>query len=213
MSMPSTHVSLLCDIRAGARPDETWAAFHSRYRGVILGWCARRGLSPADAEDLTQDVLLKLFQRLPAHAHDPLRGPFRGWLKAVVGNALADFWRSRPACGAVGGSTFQARAAGVVSPEAEELSTAIEDRGRAAAELVGRVRARLKETTWEAFYRTAVECRPAAEVAAALSLSVATVYKATYRVKQMLQEEYAHARLSDRPDAVPAPGRAAAVPE
>jgi hypothetical protein len=58
--IPSTHISLLCDVREGGR-DGAWAVFQGRYRGVILGWCLRRGLSPDGAEDLTQDVLLKLF--------------------------------------------------------------------------------------------------------------------------------------------------------
>jgi RNA polymerase sigma-70 factor, ECF subfamily len=212
--MPSTHASLLCEIRGGDRRDEIWAAFSSRYRDVIMTWCARRGLAADDAEDLTQDVLLKLFQHLPEHTHDPLRGSFRGWLKAVVNNALADYWRRRPTCGAVGGTTFMTRAAGVPSPETEELSTAIEGRARGTAEeVVGRVRAKLKETTWQAFYLSMIERRPAAEVAAGLSLSVASVYKATYRVKQMLQEEFGHVHLSDAASLVPEPGGAKAVPE
>jgi RNA polymerase sigma factor (sigma-70 family) len=211
--MPSTHFSLLCEIRDGNRPDESWAAFHARYRDVILAWCARRGLTATDAEDLTQDVLLKLFQRLPTHAHDPERGSFRGWLKVVVNNAIADFWRRRPAHAAVGGTTFLARAAGMPSPEAEELSTALEGRVRGtAASVVARVRAKLKETTWQAFYQSAVERRPVAEVAAGLNLSVASVYKATYRVKQMLQEEYGHGHVSE-PPVVPGPGGSEAVPE
>ena len=110
VSIPSTHISLLCDLRADGRRDEAWAVFHARYRDVILGWCLRRGLSPDGAEDLTQDVLLKLFQQLPQYHHDPARGQFRGWLKAVVNNTLTDFWRRqqrRPDQGAVGGTTFQ----------------------------------------------------------------------------------------------------------
>jgi len=91
--IPSTHISLLCDVREGARRHEAWAVFQTRYRGVIVGWCLRRGLSADSAEDLTQDVMLKLFQQLPQHSHDPSRGQFRGWLKAVVNNALTDFWR------------------------------------------------------------------------------------------------------------------------
>jgi hypothetical protein len=55
-----------------------------------------------------------------------------------------------------------------------------------------RVRAKLKETTWQAFYQTMVEQRPAVDVAGERKLSVASVYKANYRVKQMLLQEYRH---------------------
>src|SRR6516162_4580530 len=128
--MPSTHISLLCDLREDGRRDEAWTVFHSRYRGVILGWCLRRGLPPDGAEDLTQDILLKLFQELPRYRHDPARGHFRGWLKAVVNNALSDFWRrqrGRPEHG-IGGTAFLERLGGLASPEAaDELSGTIED--------------------------------------------------------------------------------------
>src|SRR5262249_22416010 len=110
--IPSTHISLLCDLRADNRQDRAWTVFHARYRGVIFGWCLRRGLSSEGAEDLTQDVLLKLFQQLPRYSHDPARGQFRGWLKAVVNNTLTDFWRrqrQRPDQGPIGGTTFLER--------------------------------------------------------------------------------------------------------
>lgn len=216
MPIPSTHVSLLDDLRATDRRDDAWAAFHLRYRDVIFGWCLRRGLPADDAEDLTQDALLKLFQRLPRYCHDPARGQFRGWLKTVVGNILTDYWRRQHARSerpAVGGTTFLDRAAGVADDAAvAELSTAIEGRARGgAAALVERVRAKLKESTWQAFYQTVVERRPAAEVAAELNLSVAAVYKSTYRVKQMLTEEYGHAH-PEGGDPVSEPGGAEAPP-
>jgi RNA polymerase sigma-70 factor (ECF subfamily) len=218
VSIPSTHISLLCDLRAGGRQDEAWAVFQARYRAVILGWCLRRGLSPEGAEDLTQDVLLKLFEQLPHYRHDPSRGQFRGWLKAVVNNALTDFWRRqrrRPERGGVGGTSFQQRLGELATPEpAGDLSDTIEEQARTtAADVLDRVRARVKETTWQAFYQTMVEQRPAAEVAAGLKLSVASVYKASYRVKQMVQQEYRHVYEpgGDR-DPLPGPGDAGQTP-
>jgi RNA polymerase sigma-70 factor (ECF subfamily) len=208
--IPSTHISLLCDVTAEDRRDDAWAVFQTRYRGVIFGWCLRRGLSPDSAEDLTQDVLLKLFQQLPQYKHDPSRGQFRGWLKTVVNNALTDFWRrqrQRPDRGGVGGTAFLERLGELASPEpAGELSAVIDDHAQStAAEILERVRSKLKETTWQAFYLTMVEQRPAAEVATELGLSVASVYKATYRVKQMLLEEYRHV-FEPSGDAEPLPG-------
>jgi RNA polymerase sigma-70 factor (ECF subfamily) len=215
--IPSTHISLLCDLRAGGRQDEAWAVFQARYRGVILGWCLRRGLTPESAEDLTQDVLLKLFQQLPHYSHDPSRGQFRGWLKAVVNNALTDFWRRqrRPDHGGVGGTAFLERLGELASPEpAGELSVMIEEHARTtAAEILDRARAKVKETTWQAFYQTMVEQRPAAEVAAELKLSVASVYKASYRVKQMVQQEYRHVyEPSGGRDPLPGPADAGQTP-
>jgi RNA polymerase sigma factor (sigma-70 family) len=215
MAIPSTHISLLRQLEEGAGQSEAWAVFHARYRDVILRWCRGRGVPRNCAEDLTQEVLLLLAQRLPHYHHDPERGRFRSWLQAVVHNVVTDFWRRqrrRPECVGVGGSSFLERLVGVRSPEdAEEPAGSSEGR---AAEILERVRGRLKETTWQAFYQSMVEERPAAEVAAGLKLSVASVYKANYRVKQMLLEEYRHAHQprGDQGGALPTPGDAGEAP-
>jgi hypothetical protein len=65
----------------------------------------------------------------------------------------------------------------------------------------------LKETTWQAFHQTMVDERPAAEGAAELNMSVAAVYKSTYRVKQMLLEEYSRAHAAGA-NCVSGPGSA-----
>lgn len=218
--IPSTHISLLCELGEEGRHEDAWAVFDARYRGVIFGWCLRRGLPPDGAEDLTQDILLKLFQQLPQYRYDPARGQFRGWLKAVVNNALADFWRRqqrRPEPGGIGGTDFLERLGGLASPEAAtDLSSAIEDQAQnIAAEVLERVRTKVKETTWQAFYQTMIEQRPAAEVAEKLTLSIATVYKANYRIKQMLLQEYRHVHAPahrDEPDSVSGAGEAGEAP-
>ena len=216
MDIPTTHLSLLRALQEDGRRDETWAAFHAQYRGVILGWCLRRSLPPDVAEDLTQEVMLKLFQKLPEYRHDPARGPFRSWLKTVVNNTVTDFLRhrrNRPVGDAVGGTAFLEWAHALTDAAGcGELSGLIEDRAQAVAgEVFARVRAKVKETTWQAFYQTLVEQRPAKDVAEALNLGVASVYKSTYRVKQMLLEEYRHVHRpggDPDPDAVPGPGHA-----
>jgi hypothetical protein len=79
--------------------------------------------------------------------------------------------------------------------------------------VLDRVRAKVKETTWQAFYQTMVEQRPAAEVAAELGLGVASVYKASYRVKQMVQQEYRHVHEpGGDPDPLPRPDDAGETP-
>lgn len=205
MSIPSTHISLLCDMMAPERRDEAWGLFQVRYHDLLHGWCRRRGLSTDNAEDLTQEILLKLFRELPRYAYDPAQGRFRSWLKAMVNNALTDSWRQqqrRPERVGVGGTAFLDQLVAIESPEAlAELSELLEPEARATVaevrsaaqvkmQAVERVKAKLKDSTWQAFYLTQVEQRSAAEVAQELNLTIATVYKACYRVKQMLGEEY-----------------------
>ncbi|MFO0950530.1 MAG: sigma-70 family RNA polymerase sigma factor [Isosphaeraceae bacterium] len=86
MDIPSTHAAILGEMGDDGRREEGWAAFRKRYEDVIIHWCLRRGMSRENAEDLTQEVLLKIFERLPTY--DPAKGRFRGWLKKVVDNGV-----------------------------------------------------------------------------------------------------------------------------
>jgi DNA-directed RNA polymerase specialized sigma24 family protein len=76
-----------------------------------------------------------------------------------------------------------------------------------------RVRARFHEKTWQAFYQTLVERRPAKEVAEQLGISVSAVYKDTYRVKQMLHKEYCDVRACDEAPDLSGPGDPSALPQ
>ena len=69
-------------------------SFVACYGPKIRGWCRQRGLQPADAEDVTQDVLLRLSRALKTFTYDPSR-TFRGWLRAVTLHALNDFAAER----------------------------------------------------------------------------------------------------------------------
>jgi RNA polymerase sigma factor (sigma-70 family) len=216
MILPSTHLSLFLPLQRGEQNQEAWQAFHARYHDVILTWCRRRDLPSACAEDLTQEIWLKLLHDI--RTYDPAKGRLRSWLKTVVNNTLTDYWRRQqrqPERGGVGGSAFLERLAGLASPEAvNELSVAIERQANTSgADMLARVRARLKETTWLAFYQTLALQRPAKEVAQELGVSVATVYKDTYRVKQMLYEEYRHVHSNDQGISLPGRDGSAAVPQ
>lgn len=195
MEMPPTDAAMFLDMRDDDSREKAWADFQARYRNVILSWCKRRFMAQVDAEDLTQEVLLKLFQKLAAY--DPAKGRFRVWLKAVVNNALTDWGRRqerRLEHGGIGGTDFLDQLAQVKTSEsADELSGVVEDQASAiAAEVIEKVKARVEPKTWQAFYRTAVEQRPPAEVAAALGLAVGAVHGYRSRVKKMLIQEYSN---------------------
>lgn len=192
MTPPSTHLSILRALKDPRQRDAGWQRFQSDYEATILHWCQRKGLQHADAQDVTQAVLKRLWQVLPNHDHDPSRS-FRGWLKAVVGNAVSDLRRAvsrRPGDRGVGGSAFLDRLTDLESPESvSDLAEATSQVGRDLDAAVARVQARVGETTWQAFWRKAVEGKPAAEVAEQLGLSAGAVYQAAYRVRDLLADE------------------------
>src|SRR5947199_5909221 len=92
--LPTTHVTLLTRLRQDPSDQAGWDEFVERYGRHIYRWCRQWKLQDADAEDVTQDILMKLAQKLPAFAYDPSRS-FRGWLKTVAHHAWRDFEDSR----------------------------------------------------------------------------------------------------------------------
>jgi RNA polymerase sigma-70 factor (ECF subfamily) len=192
--IPSTHFSLLVALKASEQREAAWERFHERYHNTIVQWCVRRGLQPADAEDVTQAVWSRLLRALPEHEHDPAR-PFRSWLKTVVANAIRDLYRAQqrhPGDRGLGGDGPQDLLATLESPDSlDDLASAIE--GQQDPELnaaVERVQAKVGTATWQAFWALAVDGVPAAEVAARLGMSVGSVYQAKYRTSNLLVREY-----------------------
>lgn len=188
-ALPTTCVTLLGRLRHRPPDQAGWDEFVDRYGRHVYRWCRRWHLQDADAEDLTQDILVKLSQKLRAFSYDPSRS-FRGWLKRVAYHAWRDFAdgrrRAQPASndGRIQEllQTLEAR-----EDLVQSLGEAFDLELLEAAKL--RVRLRVAPHTWEAFHLLAIAGLPAAEVAARLRLQVAMVYVARSKVQKMLREE------------------------
>src|SRR5215212_4002242 len=106
-TLPTTRVSLLNQLRQDPSDQAGWDEFVECYGRHIYRWCRQWKLQDADAQDVTQDVLVKLSQKLHAFAYDPSRS-FRGWLKTGAHHAWRDFEDSRrQAQRAAGGSQVE----------------------------------------------------------------------------------------------------------
>lgn len=67
-----------------------WDALIERYQGFIYSVALRRGLSPSDAEDVFQNVCVKLYEHL-ADLRDVQR--LTGWLASVASREAAQLFR------------------------------------------------------------------------------------------------------------------------
>src|SRR5262245_7658700 len=121
--LPTTCITLLTQLRQCPSNQAGWDEFVDRYGRHIYRWCRQWRLQDADAEDLTQNILVKLTQKLGAFAYDPSRS-FRGWLKTVAHHAWRDFEDSRR----------RARPS-AADPHVEELMPTLEARADLAKKL------------------------------------------------------------------------------
>jgi len=80
-----------------------------------------------------------------------------------------------------------------VPPDLQDLSATLDeslsDDLRRLHRIVERVRTQVSDDTWQAYRMTAIDGRPAADVARDLGKSVAAVYMAKSRVGKLLREE------------------------
>jgi RNA polymerase sigma-70 factor (ECF subfamily) len=187
--LPTTRVTLLARLGQDPTDQSAWGEFVERYGRHIYRWCRHWKLQDADAEEVTQEILAKLAQKLRAFAYDPSRS-FRGWLKTIAHHAWRDFVDNHRRPQASGGDsqlqeliqTLEAR-----QDLVQKLEEAFDYELLEAAKV--RVRLRVAPHTWEAFRLVALEGLPVAEVAATVHMQVAMVYVAKSKVRKMLQEE------------------------
>ncbi len=165
-----------------------WNEFVDRYGPRIVNWCRSRGLQDADILDVSQVVLAKLAVRMRGFHYDPSQS-FRGWLRTLVRNAVSDALVARRRAVGIGASETRELLANLEAREdlVRRLEEEFDHELLEAATLV--VRQRVASKTWEAYYLTTIEERPATDVAAALEMKVGTVYQAKSSVLHMLEEE------------------------
>ncbi len=186
---PATRLSLLVRLR-DARDDGAWSQFVDIYAPLVFGFARKQGLQDADAADLTQDVLQAVSGGIRRFDYDPRRGSFRGWLFTVVRNKLRNFLAAQKRPGRGSGDS-DAQLLLQELPAREDDQTAWWDQEyerRVFAWAAEQVRGAFQETTWQAFWQTAVEGRTGPEVARRLGLTVAAVYLAKGRVMDRLKQ-------------------------
>ncbi len=184
-----TRPSLLIRVRDPA-DGEAWQEFAGLYAPLIYRFARKRRLQDADAADLTQVVLQEVSQAVRRLDYDPRRGTFRGWLFAVVRNQLTK-WRARQQRAPVGSgdTAMQEVLEGQPGREDEEALWAREYQRQLFLWAAERVRGGFEDSSWQAFWRTAVEGQGPGETAAALGLSLGAVYTAKSRALDRIRKE------------------------
>jgi RNA polymerase sigma-70 factor (ECF subfamily) len=185
----TTSVTLLGRLRHDPTDQAAWGDFVARYGPKILQWCRRWRLQEADAQDVAQDVLLKLHGLMATFSYDA-SGSFRAWLKTLAHHAWRDLVSERRRAGIGTGETAMAALLNNLTA-GEDLAGDLQDEFRRELldRAMARVQARVPSPTWDAFRLTALEGCSGAAAAARLGMRTAQVYLARSKVKKRIQEE------------------------
>ena len=187
----STDLHLLARV---ARGDSTsWHVFAEKYRNFLRAGSLKWGASPQDADDLVQEILIRVFQKLDRY--QPQEGTrFRGWLKAVAYHCWLDLRRktlrhheldapnSLP-------ENLQSKLAS--SMACNDLVAVFES--MADQEILNlamsRVKERVNESSWNCFEQFYKEHESGAEIAGRLQMDSTAVFMAVSRVRKMIRDE------------------------
>ena len=188
MQDPETRASLIASLNEPAS-EEAWTEFAAIYRPLVIRVATARGLQHADAEDLAQEVMAIVGRSIGSF--DPTAtGSFRAWLRTITRNLVVNHLsRGKEPMGS-GDSKVQAMLA---QQPASDGPTAtlfdLELRRTHFHAAANSVRGQFSESTWAAFWLTAIERLSIAEVAQKLGKSEGAVRMSRCRVMTRLREE------------------------
>jgi RNA polymerase sigma-70 factor (ECF subfamily) len=174
--------------------DSAWLQFEARFRRPLLKYARQVGLTSAEAEDFSQEVLLAFADGYRSGAYQRNKGLLRGWLFRIAHHKAVDSIRNRgrgprptPQDGDPPADLDQ-----LPEVEAEVCWQQVWEESL-MTECLEQIRREVHPTTFEAFERTALRQESPADVAEQLSLSRNAVFLAKHRIirrLRLLQQEY-----------------------
>ena len=182
-----TSLTLLDQVRQ--HNPQAWDKLVALYGPLIFHWCLRRGLSRSDAEDIRQEVFLRVSQGIIHFQKVRASDTFRGWLRVITQRLIIDYSRK------------QKRSPPIVEIDsAPELFTLDSSTSLSEAELdeeqqvlyqraLDLLHQDFAAATIQAFMLTVVEGLAASDVASQLGITVNAVYIAKSRVLNRLRND------------------------
>lgn len=185
---PETRESLLVQVQDPANRD-AWELFARIYRPLIVRIALARGLQHADAQDLSQQVLMAVASAISSWEKRDESTRFRHWLSRVTKNAILNALMRRPKDQAVGGSSFEELLGEAVDRDGATTALIETELRRElylrAAEIV---RVEFRPDSWQAFELSVAGELAIEDVAKQLGKSVGAIYTARSRIMFRLRE-------------------------
>ncbi|MFH0980314.1 MAG: sigma-70 family RNA polymerase sigma factor [Planctomycetota bacterium] len=203
--MDTTQSNLLWAVR-DARNRQAWVDFYGIYAPMISAFVRRLGLPDADADDVTQEIILIAQAALEKGIYRPEKGRFRSWLFGVARRQTLTAHRARfrpSRAQMIDRDSGVNPLAQLEDPHAEADQLIWEQEWRYAllGEALKSLQKELPEKVYEAFMRYAVQRQPVEQVAKDLDLSPSSVYVYKSRVLEALRQWTAPFEEPDASDA------------
>jgi len=187
---PKTRPSLILRLRNHDDLD-AWQEFVEIYQPLVYRMALSKGFQHNDAVDIVQEVLMRVAGAIERWDPDDRLGTFRGWLHRIARNLMISFLEKKDRQPVIADHGSLAELLAIV-PDVNRLESPDFDEElhrQVFSWAADRVRRDCEESTWQAFYQSAVEGTSVPDVAERLKMSVGSVYVARSRVIRRLRQQ------------------------
>ncbi|VTS08642.1 RNA polymerase sigma factor [Tuwongella immobilis] len=184
--LPQTSHTLLDELLASEQNSVAWTRFHELYTPWLRMQLAALPLQAMDRDDLIQNVLMIVFQKLPRYQHNGRTGAFRRWLRTITERETWNFCRTRARQFA---ELNPGQIAAYFAPDSPEMQQweATHD-AHVLRACAFQQRAMIGDHDFAVFDCLFVQGKTISETAALLHRTVAAVSMSRFRVIQYLRE-------------------------
>ncbi len=178
---------MICDLKLEQISQDRWQEVTLTYKPLLLAWMKNKNVPASAKDEILQNCWVAVYESIGKFERDPEKGTFRGWLRTICRNKIADYFRSLPKDMGVPQEVLNA----VANPEqkdADEIEREEQALREAEVRALEIIRSKTNEQTWEMFWMTTVENVPTEEVAQKFSVTKAGVRMAKQRVLKRLRE-------------------------
>lgn len=188
-----TRRSLLSRLRSWDDQD-SWRDFFDTYWRLIYSVAVKAGLRDADAQDVVQEAILSVAERMPGFKYDPSIGSFKSWLMLIIRRRIADHLRKEYAGARASHGVPVDDLAELPDDSLQRLEGIWEEewRNQIRQAAIDKVKRRVKPEQFQMFDFYVLQQLPVREVAQSLGVSVMQVYLARHRIGNLLKEEMAN---------------------
>lgn len=177
--------SLLDRLRVDSSAQD-WEIFCAIYRPLIERSLAHHSLFVSDVDDVTQDILARVFRALPTFEHNGRAGAFRKWIGQIVVQQLWQHARSRSRQPVLVQSNMENFADARLVSDLESYWQAEHDQ-HVLSRLLEIIRSEFTRRTWRAFVLVCLESQTISSAAQELNISPNAVMIAKSRVLSRLR--------------------------
>jgi len=189
-SQPAEHPTLSSMFLDGVQRMDPggWSRLVATFGPIVYRWCRTSGVTESDASDVVQEVFVAVARGIPTFEREKPKGSFRSWLATITRNKVRDHFRLQSRrIEAEGGSEALERLHQLSDQLDSTICAPLADTP-IVREVLEQVKAEFEQSTWNAFWMTAIDGQSAADVAEHVGISTASVYQSKSRVLRRLRQ-------------------------